>query len=176
MFAADVEWRKEFGTDTILEDFHFHERDAFISVYPQGYHKTDKLVSILGLCHQLFSQQTPIPTAFKQGLRCLGKYTVVMTSCLVAVTISHNLCRACCTQHEHVLSGLYAAVSSPARSCLERSASCRASSPRPSPRPRHHRPAPTPSFQQRFVSCDFCRADPSTSSTWVPSMSSASMS
>ena len=44
MFAADVEWRKEFGTDTILEDFHFHERDAFISVYPQGYHKTDKLV------------------------------------------------------------------------------------------------------------------------------------
>ena len=44
MYIADVEWRKDFGTDTILEDFHFHERDAFISVYPQGYHKTDTLV------------------------------------------------------------------------------------------------------------------------------------
>ncbi|KAK9798606.1 hypothetical protein WJX73_008330 [Symbiochloris irregularis] len=43
MFAEDVKWRKQFGTDTILDDFHFHERDAFISVYPQGYHKTDKL-------------------------------------------------------------------------------------------------------------------------------------
>ena len=28
-----------------MEDFHFHERDAFISLYPQGYHKTDKSVS-----------------------------------------------------------------------------------------------------------------------------------
>ena len=45
MWADDVKWRKEFGCDTILEDFHFHERDAFISVYPQGYHKTDKMVS-----------------------------------------------------------------------------------------------------------------------------------
>ncbi|CAL5220070.1 g2021 [Coccomyxa viridis] len=42
MYAASVKWRGEFGVDTILEDFHFHERDAFISLYPQGYHKTDK--------------------------------------------------------------------------------------------------------------------------------------
>ncbi|CAK0783609.1 hypothetical protein CVIRNUC_006808 [Coccomyxa viridis] len=42
MYAATVKWRAEFGVDTILEDFHFHERDAFISLYPQGYHKTDK--------------------------------------------------------------------------------------------------------------------------------------
>ena len=49
MFTADAEWRKEFGTDTILDDFHFHERDAFISVYPQGYHKTDKMVGLLRL-------------------------------------------------------------------------------------------------------------------------------
>ena len=47
MYAATVKWRAEFGVDTILEDFHFHERDAFISLYPQGYHKTDKSVSAL---------------------------------------------------------------------------------------------------------------------------------
>lgn len=47
MYAASVKWRAEFGVDTILEDFHFHERDAFISLYPQGYHKTDKSVSPL---------------------------------------------------------------------------------------------------------------------------------
>ena len=46
MYAATVKWRAEFGTDTILEDFHFHERDAFISLYPQGYHKTDKMVRL----------------------------------------------------------------------------------------------------------------------------------
>jgi hypothetical protein len=44
MYAASVKWRAEFGTDTILDDFHFAERDAFISLYPQGYHKTDKTV------------------------------------------------------------------------------------------------------------------------------------
>lgn len=47
MYAASVKWRGEFGVDTILEDFHFHERDAFISLYPQGYHKTDKSVGSL---------------------------------------------------------------------------------------------------------------------------------
>ena len=36
MYAASVKWRAEFGVDTIMEDFHFHERDAFISLYPQG--------------------------------------------------------------------------------------------------------------------------------------------
>ena len=43
MFKAHLEWRREFGTDE-LDRFHFHERDAFISLYPQGYHMTDKLV------------------------------------------------------------------------------------------------------------------------------------
>lgn len=47
MYAASMKWRAEFGVDTILEDFHFHERDAFISLYPQGYHKTDKTVNAL---------------------------------------------------------------------------------------------------------------------------------
>lgn len=44
MFMAHVQWRKEFGADT-LDQFVFQERDAIISLYPQGYHKTDKMVS-----------------------------------------------------------------------------------------------------------------------------------
>lgn len=43
MFLAHLKWREDFGVDTILEDFHFHERDAFLTLYPQGYHKTDRL-------------------------------------------------------------------------------------------------------------------------------------
>lgn len=43
MFMAHLKWREANGLDTILEDFHFEERDAFLSLYPQGYHKTDKL-------------------------------------------------------------------------------------------------------------------------------------
>ena len=45
MYANHVKWRKEFGVEHIISDFQFHERDAFLSLYPQGYHKTDKLVS-----------------------------------------------------------------------------------------------------------------------------------
>lgn len=61
MYATSIKWRAEFGTDTILEDFHFHERDAFISLYPQGYHKTDKMVSSYLLCqasHWLLAGQS----------------------------------------------------------------------------------------------------------------------
>ena len=43
MFLNHLKWRKEMGIDTILDDFHFHERDAFLTLYPQGYHKTDRL-------------------------------------------------------------------------------------------------------------------------------------
>lgn len=43
MFMNHLKWRKEFGTDTILEDFVYDEREAFLALYPQGYHKVDKL-------------------------------------------------------------------------------------------------------------------------------------
>ena len=42
-WAQHIKWRQEFGVDE-MDKFHFHERDAFISLYPQGYHKTDKMV------------------------------------------------------------------------------------------------------------------------------------
>lgn len=44
MWTNHLAWRREIGADTILEDFHFPERDAFISLYPQGYCNVDKIV------------------------------------------------------------------------------------------------------------------------------------
>lgn len=43
MWLDHMDWRKEFNVDTILDDFNFTEKEAFITAYPQGYHKTDKM-------------------------------------------------------------------------------------------------------------------------------------
>lgn len=43
MWSKHLAWRGEIGADTILEDFEFNERDAFISLYPQGYCNVDKM-------------------------------------------------------------------------------------------------------------------------------------
>ncbi|KAG7699901.1 hypothetical protein KL930_000588 [Ogataea haglerorum] len=42
MFINCEKWRKEFGTDTILEDFKYEEKPLVAKYYPQYYHKTDK--------------------------------------------------------------------------------------------------------------------------------------
>lgn len=42
MFVNCENWRKEFGTNTILEDFHYVEKAKVAQYYPQYYHKTDK--------------------------------------------------------------------------------------------------------------------------------------
>ncbi|KAK6458765.1 CRAL-TRIO domain-containing protein [Scheffersomyces xylosifermentans] len=42
MFCNCEKWRKDFGTNTILEDFHYTEKPLVASLYPQYYHKTDK--------------------------------------------------------------------------------------------------------------------------------------
>lgn len=42
MYDVCEKWRKEYGTDTILKDFHYEEKPLVAKYYPQYYHKTDK--------------------------------------------------------------------------------------------------------------------------------------
>lgn len=41
MFVECEKWREEFGTNTILQDFHYTEKPLVAKMYPQYYHKTD---------------------------------------------------------------------------------------------------------------------------------------
>ncbi|KAA8527126.1 hypothetical protein F0562_008645 [Nyssa sinensis] len=95
MWEEMLIWRKEYGTDTILEDFEFEELEEVLQYYPQGYHGVDRegrpiYIERLGKAHptkrQVYSTTTILDV---QGLG-IKNFTRTAANLLAAITKIDN--------------------------------------------------------------------------------------
>ncbi|KAK2743231.1 cytosolic factor, phosphatidylinositol/phosphatidylcholine transfer protein [Myotisia sp. PD_48] len=101
MFVACEEWRKGFGTNSLVADFEYTEKPQVFEYYPQFYHKTDKdgrPVYIEQLGKIDLTAMLKITTSERMLKNLVGEYEKLADNRLPACARkSGHLLETCCT-------------------------------------------------------------------------------